>query len=55
MLHLDHIMPVIIRLAVCLREIVYAGRVKSPKLAITNPHLNNGAQKNMVVGPNGGI
>lgn len=40
------------RLAVWLREIVSAGRFKSPMPAITKPHLNVGAQKNTVVGPN---
>lgn len=50
-LYLDHIAPVIIRLAVWLREIVSTGRLRSPIPAITKPHLNVGAQKNTVVGP----
>lgn len=43
--------PVIIRLAVCVREIVFGGRFMSPNPANTKPHLNVGAQKNTVVGP----
>lgn len=50
-MYLDHIAPVIIRAAVWLREIVSAGRLRSPIPAITRPHLNVGAQKNTVVGP----
>lgn len=39
------------REAVCLREILSAGRLRSPIFAITKHHLIIGAQKNTVVGP----
>jgi hypothetical protein len=51
-LHLAHTAPESVRLIACPREVLCAARSKSPKPANTNPHLNNGAQKNMVVGPN---
>lgn len=51
--YLVQINPVMPKAPDWLAEILFAGLCKSPRPAITRPHLKAGAQKKMVCGPAG--